>query len=624
MGRFLDVIRSSGDIKNLGIQELSELAAEIRSEIISVVANNGGHLASNLGVVELTLALHSVFQPPRDKIIWDVGHQCYTHKIITGRKSVFHTIRTQGGLSGFSNPAESECDPFGTGHASTSISAALGIAAARDLKKEKFNIVSIIGDGALTGGMAFEALNNASSVTDNMIVVLNDNEMSINKNVGAFASYLSNIRLNPGFIKIRKDLRTLVKSIPAIGKKMLSAAERLEDQITYFFVPNVFFESLGFSYLGPFDGHNIEQLIATLEKAKHMEGNKLIHIVTQKGRGYSFAEKNSSKFHGIAPFHVESGQSREQNTSKIPTYTEVFGQALIRLAEQDKRITAITAAMTEGTGLKDFAKKFPDRFFDVGIAEEHAVTFAAAMASQGLRPVVALYSTFLQRGFDQLIHDVCIQKLPVTFAIDRAGVVGEDGATHNGVFDLSYLRMIPNLAVMAPGDEQELQAMLKTAVDYGGPVAIRYPRRSSVGLPVAESLPEIEVGKAEVLCEGKDLAILAIGSMVFPAMLAAEKLMSNGISATVVNMRSVKPLDGEMILHIVKKTRRIFTVEENVVSGGFGSSVAEFLQQNNIPVHITIIGLPDEFLPHAPQEMILEKYGLTPEGIVKAVLGSAN
>lgn len=624
MGRFLEMIRSSADVKNLGFPELNELAKEIRSEIINTVSANGGHLASNLGVVELTLALHHIFYTPKDKIIWDVGHQSYTHKIITGRKSQFNTIRTEGGLSGFSNPKESEYDPFITGHASTSISVALGLAAGRNIKGEKYDIVAVIGDGSLTGGMALEGLNNASSVADDLIVVLNDNEMSISKNVGAFASYFSKLRLHPNFIKLRKETRTFVKSIPAIGKKILSAAETIEDHVTNFLVPNVFFESLGFSYLGPFDGHNIEQLSQVFEKAKIMEGNKLIHVVTKKGKGYTYAEDNPSKFHGTTPFNISSGKAKEANLKHAPFYTEVFGSTLTELAEKDKRITAVCSAMSSGTGLKEFEKKFPDRFFDTGIAEEHAVTFAGALASQGLKPVVALYSTFLQRGFDQIIHDICISNLPVIFAIDRAGVVGEDGATHNGVFDLSYLRMIPNMSILAPGDEHELKAMLRTAIAHNGPVAIRYPRRYSVGLPELQELPNIEIGKAEVICEGKDLAILAIGSMVFPSILACERLNSSGISAGLINMRSVKPLDEELIINTLKKTRRIFTVEENVVTGGFGSAVAELVQKNNIPIRLTIIGLPDKFIEHANQESVLERYGLTPDGIVKTILGSSN
>ena len=624
MGRFLDMVRSSADVKNLGFSELQELAKEIRSEIINTVSVNGGHLASNLGVIELTLALHYIFSPPKDKIIWDVGHQSYAHKIITGRKHNFNTIRTENGLSGFLNPKESDCDPFVTGHASTSISVALGLAAGRNIKGEKHNIVSVIGDGSLTGGMALEALNNASAVTDNLIVVLNDNEMSISKNVGAFAGYFSELRLHPNFIKLRKGTRTFVKSIPAIGKKILSAAETIEDHITNFLVPNVFFESFGFSYLGPFDGHNIEQLAQVFEKAKIMEGNKLIHVVTKKGKGYAYAEENSSKFHGTAPFDIRTGKTKDTAFKHAPTYTDIFGKTLTELAEKDKRIIAICSAMSDGTGLKEFEKKFPDRFFDTGIAEEHAVTFAGALASQGLKPIVAIYSTFLQRGFDQIIHDVCLSNLPVIFAIDRAGVVGEDGATHNGIFDLSYLRLIPNISILAPGDELELKAMLKAAIDHSGPVAIRYPRRYSVGLPDTQELPEIKIGKAEVLREGKDLVILAIGSMVFPAILACERLNSSGVSAGLINMRSVKPLDEEVLLNTLKKTRRIFTVEENVITGGFGSAVAELIQKNNIPVHITMIGLPDNFIAHAEQESILEKYGLTPDGIVKTVLGSSN
>ncbi len=623
MGQYLDSLNIPSDIKKMTSSQIKAFAEEIRSAIIETISKNGGHLASNLGVVELTLALYKSFNPPSDKIIWDVGHQSYAHKLITGRKDRFKTIRTENGLSGFPNIRESEYDAFGTGHATTSISAALGIAAARDLNKEKFEVVAVIGDGALTGGMAYEALNNAAETTSNLTIVLNDNEMSISKNVGALATHLSHIRLNPQFVKIRKDLRTFVKSIPAIGKSILSAAEKIEDQISYLAIPGVFFESLGFKYFGPFDGHNFDLLVETFEKAKKWDGNKIIHVVTQKGKGYSFAESNAPKFHGTPPFDVESGVCYSSSGKKVPTYTEIFGKSLEEFAEKDNKIVAISAAMTEGTGLGDFAKKFPDRFFDVGIAEEHAVTFAAAMATRGIKPVVALYSTFLQRSFDQIIHDVCVQDLPVVFAVDRAGIVGEDGVTHQGVFDISFLRMIPNLSIMAPGDELELKAMLKTAINHKGPVAIRYPRRCGIGLPDSEELlPDIEIGKADLICEGKDLAILAAGSMVFPSILAAEKLAASNISAAVVNIRSIKPLDKELILKLTKKIRRIYTVEENVTAGGFGSAVSELLLSLDIHSHITAIGLPDIFFEHAPAENILEKYGLTPHGIADKILNT--
>lgn len=619
MARLLDTLSEPSQIKKLGFKDLYRLAGEIRSEIIGVVSKNGGHLASNLGTVELTLALHYVFDFPRDKLLWDVGHQSYTHKIITGRKDRFHTLRQAGGISGFPNRSESEYDAFGSGHASTSVSAALGFCASKKILGQEYDVIAVIGDGSLTGGMAYEALNNAEEVADGLIVVLNDNEMSINKNVGALASYLSKIRMNPGFVRARRDLRSLVRNIPAVGGKMLRAAEQLEDHLTYFLVPGVFFESLDFSYLGPFDGHNIEDLVDIFRKAKGIEGNKVIHVRTKKGKGYEPAEQDSCSFHGTAPFDIETGVARRKNT--VPTYTEIFGGSLLRLAEKNDRIIAVTAAMTEGTGLTEFSRTFPERFFDVGIAEEHAVTFAAAMAAGGLIPVVSIYSTFLQRSLDQIIHDVCLQNLPVVFCLDRAGIVGEDGCTHQGVFDLSFLRFIPNLTVLAPSDELEMEAMLEYAVSCGGPAAIRYPRRQTIGLPAAAEKPVIEKGKAELICRGKDLVVIAVGSMVIPAMLAAEKLAAHGLSATVVNARFVKPLDKELILESVRKIRKVFTVEENVIAGGFGSAVSEMLQREGHPsVRVYSLGLPDAFIEHAHQGILLEQYAMTSEGIYHFIL----
>ena len=617
--RLIDSINSSAELKKLEADELKIVAEEIRKEIIDVVSKNGGHLASNLGVVELTLALCKVFNPPNDKIIWDVGHQCYAYKIINGRRDFFSTLRTKNGISGFPNPDESPCDPFIAGHAGTALSLALGFSASRKIKKEKFDIVPVIGDGVTSCGMVFEALNNASSCADDLTIILNDNKMSISKSVGALADSLSSsVRLNIGFITIRSFLRTVVRNIPWIGKTMLHWAEKLEDRLTYFFCPGAFFESIGFSYLGPFDGHDIPLLISVLEKAKKIEGNKIIHIITKKGKGYSYAEKNPERFHGTGPFSVLSGKS-VNSPSPVPSYTKYFGELLIELASEDERIVAITAAMKEGTGLKNFAEKFPNRFFDVGIAEEHAVTFSAAMAKQGLRPIVAIYSTFLQRAFDQIIHDVAIQKLPVIFCIDRAGITGEDGVTHQGGFDLSYLRMIPNLVILAPADELELKVMLKEALSYDGPVAVRYPKRNCVGLPES-SLPFFKIGQSDIVCDGKDIVIFSVGSMVFPSMLAIKNLSTNGISAMLINVRTVKPLDEEIILQAGKKFKHVVTIEENVISGGFGSSVAELFSKNNISTDLNIIGLPDEFIEHAHQEELLEKYGLNANGIFKQVL----
>lgn len=608
-------------VRNFNTEDTELVAGMLRDEIIAAISKNGGHLASNLGVVELTLALNKAFDFKRDKIVWDVGHQSYTYKILTDRRARFSTIRKEGGLSGFPNIFESEYDAFGTGHATTSISAALGLAAARDLKGEDHHVIAVIGDGAMTGGMAYEAMNNASAVTDNLIVILNDNTMSINKNVGALTSHLSNIRLNPAFIKIRRDIRAFVKSIPGIGKRILYAAEKLEDHLTYLLIPGVFFESLGFNYLGPFDGHNTELLVETFEKAKKMEGNKLIHIVTQKGKGYPPAENNATKFHGTPPFDIKSGCSLSAGKKKNPSYTEVFGRSLVKIAEKNNNIIAITAAMEDGTGLREFAERFPKRFFDVGIAEQHAVTFAAAMAREGLRPIVAIYSTFLQRGFDQLIHDVALQKLPVVFAIDRAGIVGEDGATHQGMFDLSYLRLIPNFAIMAPSDELEFEGMLRAAFQYNGPIAIRYPRRETIGLPYSEELiPKIEVGKADLICEGKDVCIIAIGTTLFPAILATEKLNAAGIDVTLINARSLKPLDEKMILRATSRTEMLFTFEENSEVGGLGAAVSELLQRQNIFMPLKITGIPDRFIEHANQEKILADCMLNADGMARIVL----
>ena len=616
----LDLIHSNKDLKNMKISELRELAKEIRRLIIDVVSNNGGHLASSLGAVELIIALNTVYSPPKDKIVYDVGHQAYAHKIINGRKDSFPSLRTKGGLSGFTNPEESDCDAFIAGHASSSISAAVGFAAAKKIKREDFETVAVIGDGAMTGGMIFEALNNASSVADDLTIILNDNNMSIGRNVGAFASYLSNIRLSPGFIKLRKDLRTLVRSIPTIGRTMLTAAEKLEDHLTYFLCPGVFFESMGFSYLGPFDGHDLNLLISVLKKAKRIEGNKVVHVITKKGKGYSFSEENPSLFHGAAPFHIDTGKPKHSGSS-VPTYTQCFGKFIVKLGSEYKNIIAITAAMANGTGLDEFSKLYPDRFFDVGIAEQHAVTFAAAMAKQGLKPFVPIYSTFLQRAFDQIVHDVAIQRLPVVFCVDRAGIVGEDGVTHQGAFDISYLRLIPNMTILAPGDELELQAMMRAAVLHDGPVAIRYPRRQCVGLPESSLEPIVKIGESEIICDGRDLAIIAVGSMVFPAMLAVKTLSTNNISAMLINARTLKPLDSELFLKAAEKFRKIVTVEENTLAGGFGSAVSELLHMNNISAKVTMLGLPDHFIKHACQEEILEECGLTAGGIVKAVIG---
>ncbi|MCL6610995.1 MAG: 1-deoxy-D-xylulose-5-phosphate synthase [Peptococcaceae bacterium] len=616
----LSKIEGPEDIRSLPAARLYDLAAEIRREIIETVSRNGGHLAPNLGVVELTLALHRVFKSPEDKIIWDVGHQCYVHKLITGRRDRFRNLRKYGGISGFPSPGECEHDAFVSGHSSTSISVALGMAIARDLKGEKHSVVAVIGDGAMTGGMAFEAMNHAGHLQKNMIVVLNDNEMSIARNVGGMARYLARLRTDPMYSRGKEELEQILRKIPAIGPTVLKAVERLKDSLKYLVVPGMLFEELGFVYLGPIDGHNIEDMVEMLKKARSMSGPVLVHVVTVKGRGYSHAEKNPGKFHGVGPFNLETGEPK--NAGGAPTYTEVFGRTMCDLAARDSSVLAITAAMTGGTGLTEFARKYPDRFFDVGIAEQHAVTMAAAMASRNLRPVVAIYSTFLQRAFDQIIHDVCLQNLPVTFAVDRGGLVGDDGPTHHGTFDLSYLGQMPNMVVMAPKDENELRHMIYTALKHNGPAAVRYPRGEGRGCPLDDRLQSLPLGRAEVIREGGDVALFAVGTMVETAEKAAEELEeSHGISAAVVNARFVKPVDSGMIIKYAGTTGRIITIEENVLHGGFGSRVLEVINNSGITgVKVKTMGLPDLFAEHGDRQVILAKYGLTVDEIVMNAL----
>ncbi|NPV26224.1 MAG: 1-deoxy-D-xylulose-5-phosphate synthase [Firmicutes bacterium] len=618
MTQLLERINSPADLKRLSLGELNQLAKEIRTVLIETVAKNGGHLAPNLGVVELTLALHLVFDSPRDRLIWDVGHQSYIHKLLTGRRETFSTLRQYQGLSGFPKQRESEHDVFETGHSSTSISAAVGMALARDLKREKHHVVAIIGDGALTGGMAFEALNYAGHLHTNLIVVLNDNEMSIASNVGALSSYLTKMRTDPMYFKGKEEVESLLRRIPAIGPTMVKLAEKLKDTLKYLVVPGMIFEELGFTYLGPIDGHNLASMKSVLQNAKATSGPVLIHVLTKKGKGYPPAETNPDKFHGIGPFDVGTGQSIKKNAP--PTYTQVFGETLIRLARDDERLLAVTAAMPDGTGLNGFARQFPQRFFDVGIAEQHAVTMSAGLARDGFRPVVAIYSTFLQRAYDQVLHDVCLQKLPVVFAIDRAGLVGEDGATHQGLFDLAYLRHIPNMVVMAPKDENELQHMLKTAVGYDGPIAIRYPRGTGVGVQLEEKLRNLPIGQAELLCDGTDITILAVGPLVYTALEAANRLREQGVKVAVVNVRFIKPLDEELILRLARQTKHLVTLEEHVLAGGFGSAVLELLaRKQHSEVKVINLGIPDEFVEHGPIEVLRTQYGLTPEGIVATI-----
>jgi len=625
--KLIKKIKSPDDLKSLSVEEMNSLSAELREIIVERVSINGGHLAPNLGTVELTLALHYVFNSPVDKIIWDVGHQSYTHKLITGRYEKFETIRKHKGISGFPKIEESVHDAFGTGHSSTSISAALGIIAARDRKNETFKVLAVIGDGAMTSGLAFEGLNHAGHLKKDLIVVLNDNEMSISKNVGALSAYLNRILTGDLYQRFRKQTKSFLEGIPKFGDQVSKLAQKAEETLKGLFLPGILFEELGINYVGPIDGHDIKLMIETFRNIKNSTEPTLVHVITKKGKGYEFSEKDPCIFHGVGPFEIETGSS-VSDTSAI-SYSEIFGMALTELAEKNERVIAISAAMREGTGLECFEKKYPDRFYDVGIAEPHAVTFAAGLAVQGLRPVVAIYSTFLQRGYDEIIHDVCLQNLPVVFAIDRAGIVGEDGPTHQGVFDISYLRHIPNLTVMAPKDDMELKAMLELALKHNGPSAIRYPRGkvsqgSGVrGLASGESPRrqglEIEIGKAEILKEGSDVALIAIGNVVHPALAAAERLEKDGIKASVINARFIKPLDKELILKIASKTKRIITIEENMIAGGFGSAVLEYLNSTDIPdTKIKILGIPDEFVEQGAQAILRKKYGIDEEGIYQS------
>ncbi|MGI6574509.1 MAG: 1-deoxy-D-xylulose-5-phosphate synthase [bacterium] len=619
MGKLLESINSPEDVRCLSMTQLVQLAEEIRKYIIDIVSQTGGHLAPNLGVVELTLALHTVFNSPHDKIIWDVGHQSYIHKLVTGRREMLPTIRTAGGLSGFPKPEESPHDIFATGHTSTSISAALGLALARDMQGEAYHVCAVIGDGALTAGMAFEALNNAGDLGTNLLVVLNDNEMSIAPNVGAMASYLSRLRSDPAYFRIKEDVEYILRKIPAIGGRVVKTVERLKDSLKYLLVAGMLFEELGFTYLGPIDGHNLPLLKRVLLSAKKIKGPVLLHVLTTKGKGYKPAEDNPDRFHGIGQFDVQTGRA-VKNPNAPPSYTEVFGNTLVKLAATDNKIIGITAAMSGGTGMDKLAARFPERCFDVGIAEQHAVTLAAGLATGGLKPVVAIYSTFLQRAYDQIVHDVCMPHLPVVFALDRGGVVGEDGPTHHGVFDLAYLRHIPGMAVMAPANEAELQQMLVTALNHSGPIALRYPRGKGEGVNLLDNPDPITVGKAEILRRGKDATILALGPMVARACAAAEQLSKEGIDVTVVNARFVKPLDEELIIQEAQLTGKLITVEDHVCQGGFGSAVLELLARKNmLNCQVKLLGYGDHFVEHGNRELLLEKNGLTAAGIGQAV-----
>lgn len=610
-------INYPADLRKLSLAELNTLASEIRNLIINTVASTGGHLASSLGTVELTLALHTVFDTPQDKLIWDVGHQSYTHKIVTGRKEKFSTLRRMGGISGFPKREESDYDAFNVGHSGTSIAAAAAFMEAQCLTGGHHKAIAVIGDGSLTTGMAFEGLNWSGDRDKDLVIVLNDNEMSISPNVGALSSYLNRIMTGDRVTRFRGELKSFLKSIPGVGEQILKFSKQIEESVKTFVVPGALFEELGFTYVGPLEGHRLDYLIKNFENVKKLKGPVLVHVITQKGRGYKFAEDNSPTYHGVAPFDVETGQTLP-SINTAPSYTEIFGRTLMELASADSRIVAVTAAMCEGTGLDEFRRQYPRRLYDVGIAEQLAVTFAAGLSIEGLRPVVAIYSTFLQRAYDQILHDVCLQNLPVVFAVDRAGIVGEDGATHQGLFDLSYLRNLPHLIMMAPKDENELRHMLKTAIGCGSPVSIRYPRGKGVGVPLDDDLSTLPIGRGEVLCEGSDLAIIAIGATVHPAMQAARKLADDGFQVKVINARFIKPLDEELLLKTASSVPKILTVEENVLAGGFGSAVLELFAQNGITgITVKRLGIRDEFVEHATQAELRSLHGLNEEGIFR-------
>lgn len=612
----LEQIRQPEDIKHLTVDQLEQLAQEIRLFLIEKLSVTGGHLAPNLGVVELTIAMHYLFDSPKDKFIFDVGHQSYVHKILTGRMDRFDTLRKYKGLCGFVKRSESEHDVWEAGHSSTSLSAAMGMAVARDLKGESNRVIAMIGDGALTGGMALEALNHIGHEKRNLMVILNDNEMSIAPNVGALHNYLGKIRSDKHYVKAKEEFEYLIKKIPAIGGTLAKTAERLKDALKYMVVSGVWFEELGLTYLGPVDGHNLPLLLETLRQADKVQGPVLVHVVTLKGKGYSPAEADAHKWHGISPYKIESGQVLK--TVGPPMYTEVFGQTLIELAEQDPRIVAITPAMPAGSGLMKFADRFPKRMFDVGIAEQHAATFSAALAEEGMKPVFAVYSTFLQRAYDQVVHDICRANLNVMFAIDRAGFVGPDGETHQGVYDIAYLRSIPNMVLMMPKDENELRHMMKTAVEYNdGPIAVRYPRINGVGVPIDDVMKPIPIGSWEVLRNGDYAAILAMGPMIPVAMAAAEAMGKEGKQVRVINARFIKPMDEAMLLQLAKEEIPIITLEEGAQMGGFGSGVMEFYSsQNLLSMRVKIIGVPDYFVEHGSVQEQRQETGLTPERLI--------
>ena len=613
----LEKIQKANDIKELTEEELKELSDEIRRFLIEKISVTGGHLASNLGVVELTMALHKVLHFPEDKLIWDVGHQSYTHKLLTGRKEGFDDLRKYGGMSGFPKRKESKCDAFDTGHSSTSISAGLGYVAARELQQEHYNVVSVIGDGSMTGGMAYEALNNASRLKSNFIIVLNDNTMSISKNVGGMSNYLNGLRTTQVYSDLKRGVEDTIKRIPGKGERIVHQVKKTKSGIKQLFVPGMFFEDMGITYLGPVDGHDLKTLIKTLNEAKRVNHAVLVHVVTKKGKGYLPAETNPSKFHGTGPFDVTTGETI--GGSGKDSYTDIFSKVLADIGKKDEKVVAITAAMADGTGLSRFAKLFPERFFDVGIAEEHAMTFAAGLAAGGMKPVFAVYSSFLQRAFDQTIHDVCLQNLPVVIAVDRAGLVGSDGETHQGVFDLSFLSLIPNLSILSPKNRWEMADMVRFAVGFQYPIALRYPRGEAYeGLK--EFRAPIEYGKSELLYEESEIAVMFVGHMSFLAEQVREDLKAAGYQCSLINARFVKPLDTEMIRKISENHRILVTIEENVLTGGFGEQVEDFVMREDIPLKVRTIGISDDYVEHGNVDVLRKEVGLDRESIVKKVI----
>ncbi|MBZ5669257.1 MAG: 1-deoxy-D-xylulose-5-phosphate synthase [Acidobacteriia bacterium] len=621
--QYLTHIDSPADLRKIPREELPIVAEELRDYMISVISKIGGHLASSLGTVELTIALHYLFDTPRDKIVWDIGHQAYGHKILTGRRDRFPTIRQYGGLSGFPSREESPYDTFNVAHAGTAISGALGMAVARDLKGENYHVVAVVGDAGLTSGLELEGINNLGTLKKKVLVILNDNKMSISPNVGAFAGYLNRIVHGQAYHRLREEFEKRILSVPRLGPRLLRLSKDLVESAKTMLIPGLVFEELGFEYLGPINGHSLDELLAVLAKAKERPGPTLVHIVTQKGKGYPHAEMLPVKYHGVTQFDVSTGVFHPA-ANKAPSYTGVFGKAICEVAAKDPRVVAITAAMSEGTGLAEFSKRFPDRFFDVGIAEQHAVTFATGLACEGMRPVVAIYSTFLQRAFDQVMHDTCLMRAPVTFVLDRGGLVGADGPTHHGLYDLVYLSALPGMVVMAPKDENELRHMLYTAINLNGPAAMRFPRGSGIGIPIDADFKALEIGKAEILREGSDIVILALGTMAYPCLEAATRLEALGIRATVINARFMKPLDEELICCLAAEKQFLVTAEEGTEAGGFGSSVAALLQDRKTPASLLRIAVPDRIIPHGAPNLLHAKYGLDVDGIFEKIKNFAH